>query len=152
MDATARMFLKGKTEEEPSVRQEPRRSHRRGQDSASTKKAESSSARQEKQSKQAKPSKQQPQQAQESRKDGRQQAAQPSRRQRRSGGKGQSAQAPQPRAAAVLEQSRPRNSRPNSPGGKGKRRTDAPAEKAPATESKSLVRPYYLTDTRGKRG
>lgn len=150
MDATARMFLKGKTEEEPPVRQEPRRSHRRGQDSAAVpKKAESQSARQEKQSKQAK---QQPQPAQESRKDGSQQAAQPSRRQRRSSGKGQSAQAPQPRAAAVLEQSRPRNSRPNSHSGKGKRRTEAPAEKAPATESKSLVRPYYLTDTRGKRG
>ncbi|MCD7880102.1 MAG: DEAD/DEAH box helicase [Clostridiales bacterium] len=155
MDATARMFLKGKTEEEPSVRQETRRSHRRGQDNASPKKAEGPSARQEKpskQPKQAKQEKQQPQQAQESRKDSRQQAAQPSRRQRRSSGKGQSAQAPQPRAAAVLEQSRPRNSRPNSPGGKGKRRTDAPAEKAPATENKSLVRPYYLTDTRGKRG
>ncbi len=148
MDATARMFLKGKTEEEPSARQEPRRSHRRGQDtSAAQKPSQTQTSRQEQQPKQEK---QQPQPAQESRKDGR--AAQPSRRQRRSNGRGQNNQASQPKAAAVLEQSKPRNSRPNSHSGKGKRRTEAPAEKAPSNESKSLVRPYYLTDTRGKRG
>ncbi|MCC8182023.1 MAG: hypothetical protein LIO45_03445 [Clostridiales bacterium] len=150
MDATARMFLKGKTEEEPPARQEPRRSHRRGQDASVARKTpQTQTSRQEQQPKQAKPSKQRPQ---ESRKDDGQQAAQPSRRQRRSNGKGQNSQAPQPRAAAVLEQSKLRNSRPTPHSGKGKRRTDAPPEKTAAAESKSLIRPYYLTDTRGKRG
>lgn len=151
MDATARMFLKGRTEEEPAARQESRRSHRRGRDASDAQNpVQGQSARQEKQ--QPTQTKQEPQRSQESRKDGRQQAGQPSRRQRRSNGKGQSAQTPPPKAAAVLEQSKPRSSRPSPHSGKGKRRTDTPAEKAPAAESKSLVRPYYLTDTRGKRG
>ena len=139
MDATARMFLKGSAPEEAEIAEEPSPRERRSSRRSSPRKERPAPAKQQ-------PA---PAPAKAAAKDGQPKAKSGSKRRRTVRGPKAQPAAPAPQAEQKPKQ-QPQKAKPQKQSRPAHRRS-APAQKSEGSEGKSLIHPYYLSDSKGKR-